>query len=81
MTAGASPAPVTATAASYSRVLGANDRMYLGVIGAGDRGQHDMSQFQLSKDVEAGVRSMLGLGARPKASNTMRERIELALLD
>jgi predicted dehydrogenase len=33
------------TAASYSRVLGANERANLGVIGAGDRGRHVMSQF------------------------------------
>src|SRR5215471_8883196 len=44
-------AAITATAASYSRILGANDKMNLGLIGAGDRGQHDMSQFQLNKDV------------------------------
>ena len=44
-------AAITATAASYSRILGANDKMSLGLIGAGERGQHDMSQFQLHKDV------------------------------
>jgi len=44
-------AAITATAASYSRILGANDRMNLGLIGAGDRGQFDMSQFLLHKDV------------------------------
>lgn len=33
------------SAASYSRVLGANDRINLGVIGCGDRGTYDMSQF------------------------------------
>jgi len=33
------------SAASYSRVLGANDRISLGVIGPGDRGQHVMSLF------------------------------------
>src|SRR5579864_6687801 len=33
------------TAASYSRVLGANDKLQLGVIGCGERGRHDMSQF------------------------------------
>ncbi len=35
------------TAASYSRVLGANDKIQLGVIGCGERGRHDMSQFQM----------------------------------
>lgn len=33
------------TAASYSRVLGANEKLNLGVIGVGDRGRHDMSLF------------------------------------
>jgi predicted dehydrogenase len=36
------------TAASYSRVMGANDTVQLGVIGTGDRGRYVMSQFQLS---------------------------------
>src|SRR5712692_6921227 len=34
------------TAASYSRLLGANDTVQLGVIGAGDRGNYVMSRFQ-----------------------------------
>jgi predicted dehydrogenase len=33
------------SAASYARILGANDRVQLGLIGAGDRGRHDMGQF------------------------------------
>src|SRR5438874_11311571 len=36
-----------ATALSYSRVLGANDKIQLGVIGCGERGRHDMSQFMM----------------------------------
>lgn len=40
------------SAASYSRVMGANRKIYLGVIGCGDRGLHDMSQFQKNSDVE-----------------------------
>lgn len=40
------------TAASYSRILGANDRVNLGVIGSGERGRHDMSQFQLVPTVD-----------------------------
>ncbi|MEK7407006.1 MAG: Gfo/Idh/MocA family oxidoreductase [Acidobacteriota bacterium] len=35
-----------------SRVLGANDRIGLGVIGCGERGRHDMDQFQKNADVE-----------------------------
>ncbi|MEO8128146.1 MAG: Gfo/Idh/MocA family oxidoreductase [Bryobacteraceae bacterium] len=34
-----------ATAASYSRILGANDKINLGVIGCGERGNLDMTQF------------------------------------
>ncbi len=39
------------TAASYSRVLGANDTVQLGVIGAGDRGTYVMSNFQKNSSV------------------------------
>ena len=45
-------ATVALTAASYSRIQGANDRMNLGVIGPGDRGRFDMSQFQLNSSVD-----------------------------
>jgi predicted dehydrogenase len=41
-----------ATALSYSRVLGANDRINMGLIGCGDRGTHDMGRFQTHKDVD-----------------------------
>jgi predicted dehydrogenase len=34
-----------ATALSYSRVLGANDRVQLGMIGCGERGRSDMGKF------------------------------------
>ncbi|MBI1786662.1 MAG: Gfo/Idh/MocA family oxidoreductase [Acidobacteria bacterium] len=40
------------TAASYSRILGANDRVPLGVIGCGGRGQHVMSLFQKNAAVQ-----------------------------
>jgi predicted dehydrogenase len=43
------------TAASYSRVLGANDSVQLGVIGTGDRGRFVMSQFQLNSKVHVGA--------------------------
>ena len=35
----------TATAFSYSRIMGANDRVQLGLIGCGERGRHDMRNF------------------------------------
>jgi len=40
------------TALSYSRVLGANDRIGVGVIGVGNRGSYDMSLFQKNADAE-----------------------------
>ena len=41
-----------ATALSYSRVLGANARIHLGAIGVGERGRHDMGNFQKSSQVD-----------------------------
>ncbi len=41
----ASSSAIAMTAASYARVLGANDAVSMGVIGVGDRGTHDMSLF------------------------------------
>ena len=40
------------TAASYSRILGANDRVRLGLIGSGDRGRFVMGQFQQTGQVD-----------------------------
>ena len=40
------------TALSYSRVLGANERLRLGAIGVGERGRNDMSKFQKNPTVE-----------------------------
>jgi predicted dehydrogenase len=40
------------TALSYSRIAGANDRIHLGLIGAGNRGRHVMTQFQQNTDVQ-----------------------------
>jgi predicted dehydrogenase len=41
------------TAASYSRILGANDRIQLGLIGCGDRGRYDMGNFLKTGSVDA----------------------------
>jgi predicted dehydrogenase len=43
---------IAMTAASYSRVLGANDRINMGLIGAGDRGQHVMGEFAHNSEVQ-----------------------------
>lgn len=62
------------TALSYSRVLGANDRVGLGVIGTGGRGIHVMTKFQLQPEVD--VRALCDVypkrmdDAAQKAPNT-----------
>jgi predicted dehydrogenase len=43
------------TAVSYSRVMGANDRVVLGLIGAGDRGRYVMGHFLDTGRVEVGA--------------------------
>jgi predicted dehydrogenase len=40
------------TAASYSRILGANDRIHLGLIGCGERGTFVMTVFQKNPTVQ-----------------------------
>jgi predicted dehydrogenase len=40
------------TALSYSRVYGANERLQLGLIGAGDRGTHDTENFVKTGQVD-----------------------------
>ena len=40
------------TALSYSRVLGSNDRVGLGVVGTGERGTYVMSLFQKEAEIE-----------------------------
>src|SRR5579884_3311411 len=47
-----SRAATAIAATSYSRVLGANDRIQLGLIGAGDRGTHVMSLFQRNPSIQ-----------------------------
>ena len=50
---GAKTAAATAIAASsYSRILGANDRVKVGIIGAGERGRFVLSQFVRSDKVD-----------------------------
>jgi predicted dehydrogenase len=43
------------TAVSYSRVMGANDRVTMGLIGAGDRGRYVMGQFLETGRIEVGA--------------------------
>ena len=51
----ASSSAIALTAASYSRVLGANDRVNLGLIGAGDRGVYVMGHFLNNTSVHLGA--------------------------
>jgi hypothetical protein len=80
----------TITALSYSRVLGANDRVGLGVIGTGERGTYVMTLFQKNPEVE--VRALCDVypkridEAQQKAPNTKtfadhRQLLELKEID
>src|SRR5436305_13434514 len=78
------------TALSYSRVLGANDRIGLGVIGIGVRGTYVMSLFQKNADVEVralcdiyDVRRNLALEKAPgsKTFNDHRDLLQLKQVD
>jgi predicted dehydrogenase len=81
---------LTMTAASYARVLGANDRVNLGLIGAGDRGNHVMSLFQNRSEVHvAAICDVFGQrleATRQKASGSTgfsdyRKLLETSPLD
>ena len=78
------------TAASYGRILGANDRIGVGVVGTGNRGTYVMGLFQQNKDVE--VRALCDVyavridKAQEKAPGTKtfgdhRELLELKEVD
>jgi predicted dehydrogenase len=80
----------TLSALSYSRVLGANDRIGLGVIGTGIRGTYVMTRFQTFADCE--VRALCDVypkridDAQSKAPNTRtfvdhRKLLELKEVD
>jgi predicted dehydrogenase len=78
------------TALSYSRILGANDRIGVGVIGIGNRGSYVMSLFQKNADVEVralcdiyGVRRDQALQKAPHAKtfNDHRELLALKEVD
>ncbi len=49
---GATQGALSVSAASYSRIQGANRRINLGLIGCGDRGLHDLGLFQKNTNVE-----------------------------
>jgi predicted dehydrogenase len=85
MTRRAATQAVAVTALSYSRILGANDRIGLGAIGLGVRGSYVMSLFQKNADVEVralcdvyGVRTDRALEKAPgaKTFNDHRELLQ-----
>ncbi len=78
------------TALSYSRILGANDRIGMGVIGTGGRGTYVMTVFQKNPEVE--VRALCDVYAvhidmaQQKAPNTRafndhRQLLEMKEID
>ena len=78
------------TAASYSRVMGANDRVNLGLIGCGDRGTYVMTVFQKNSSVDVkavcdvyGERIDQARGKAPAATsfNDHRKLLEMKELD
>jgi len=61
---------LAATAASQSRVLGANDRIHLGLIGAGGRGTGVMGTFQKNPAIQvSAVRDVAPPALQTKPSN------------
>ena len=78
------------TASSYSRILGANDRIQLGIIGSGGRGQSLMNSFRKYSDIcefiavcdvyEPNIREALRF-SRENAKTTMAYRELLANKD
>src|ERR1017187_7923577 len=78
------------TALSYSRILGANDRIGLGVIGTGGRGTYVKGLFQKNSDVEvralydvypARFREALSIAPNARTFGDHRKLLELAEVD
>lgn len=78
------------TAASYSRILGANDQVNLGLIGAGGRGRYVMGVFADNKEVNvtgvcdvyaARIDQAMQRATRAKGFNDHRKLLELKELD
>lgn len=78
------------TAASYSRIMGANDKVNLGLIGAGGRGSYVMGVFQKTNQVNVTGVTEVWADRRDKALSTApgakgfgdhRKMLELKELD
>jgi predicted dehydrogenase len=85
--ASAAGAAVALTAASYGKVLGANERIQLGVIGTGGRGRNLMKSFlKVGTDVEFAAvcdvyETNLGLGAQEAGGKARQTGDYRKLLD
>jgi predicted dehydrogenase len=82
---GAAQGALAFSAASYSRVLGANDRILVGVIGPGERGRGDMMLFQKDPNVEIAALCDIYAAnidrAKQRAPNAKTFKDHRALLD
>jgi predicted dehydrogenase len=87
---GAAYTAASMTASSYSRVMGANDQLRLGLIGCGGRGVSDMRDFQKNPSVRVtavcdlyGVRADKAASAAPgaKTFGDHRALLEMKELD
>ncbi|MDE0105821.1 MAG: Gfo/Idh/MocA family oxidoreductase [Bryobacterales bacterium] len=84
-------ATAAATAASYSRILGANDRVHLGAIGTGNRGGPVWKEALRQPDVEPGAvcdvyephleAALSAAGGRAKAYRDFRDMLQHGPLD
>ena len=87
---GVSTTATALTAASYSRVLGANDTVQMGIIGPGERGRHVMSKFLESGKARLGaacdiygvnIDKMLTAAPGAKSFTDHRKLLEMKELD
>jgi hypothetical protein len=79
----------TSTAAAFTKVLGANDRIHLGIIGAGGRGNNHLNELAKDKELNAQVTAVCDVwrpnreravhaanaawGAEPRATSNYEE--------
>ena len=61
-----------ATALSYSRVYGANERIQLGLIGRGERGRYDMGNFLTTGTASDGAVRYLGRADRQSQTDSSK---------
>ncbi len=75
----AAGAPVSATAVSSSRVLGANNRIRIGLIGCGGRGSGDLKQFLKIDGIQCVALSDVDTAQREKTQVEVLDPVEQKL--